>query len=58
MFITFKYGDIEINPFNSRENKAQEGRVLIRDIEKEMGIINQFHQFGFVNTNKGFESAR
>ena len=40
MLITFKYGDIEINPFNSRENKAQEGRVLIRDIEKEMNIIN------------------
>ncbi|MBW9148244.1 DEAD/DEAH box helicase [Clostridium sp. CM028] len=55
VFITFKYGEVEINPFNSKENKAQEGRVLIRDIEKEMGIINQFLEFGFVSTNKGFD---
>ena len=55
VIITFKYGDIEINPFNSKENKAQEGRILIRDIEKEMSIINQFEQFGFVSTNNGFE---
>ncbi|MBK5242219.1 MAG: DEAD/DEAH box helicase [Clostridium sp.] len=54
--IAFKYGDTEINPFNSKENRVQEGRVLIRDIEKEMEIINLFHQFGFVNTNKGFEA--
>nr|MBK5234385.1 DEAD/DEAH box helicase [Clostridium sp.] len=53
--ITFKYGDIDINPFNSKENKAQEGRALIRDMDKEMNIINQFHEFGFVNTSKGFE---
>ncbi|MCJ7690952.1 MAG: SNF2 helicase associated domain-containing protein, partial [Clostridiaceae bacterium] len=53
--IVFKYGDTEINPFNSKENSAQEGRVLVRDIEKEMEIINLFHQFGFVNTNMGFE---
>ncbi|MCJ7689570.1 MAG: DEAD/DEAH box helicase, partial [Clostridiaceae bacterium] len=53
--IAFKYGDTEINPFNSETNSAQEGRVLIRDIEKEMEIINLFHQFGFVNTNMGFE---
>ncbi|MGH4119592.1 SNF2 helicase associated domain-containing protein [Clostridium sp.] len=55
VIITFKYGDTEINPFNSKENSAQEGRVLIRDIDKEMEIINLFHQFGFVNTYKGFE---
>ena len=55
VFVTFKYGDIEINPFNSKENKAQEGRILIRDIEKEMDVINLFEQFGFVSTNKGFE---
>lgn len=55
VFITFKYGDIEINPFNSKGNKVQEGRALIRDIEKEMSIINQFHEFGFTRTNKGFE---
>ncbi|MBZ9687290.1 DEAD/DEAH box helicase [Clostridium estertheticum] len=55
VFITFKYGDIKINPFNSSENKTQEGRVLIRDIEKEMSIINQFHKFGFVNTVDGLE---
>ena len=53
--ITFKYGDTEINPFNNKENSAQEGRVLIRDIEKELEIINLFKGFGFVNTNKGFE---
>ncbi|MBU3192081.1 DEAD/DEAH box helicase [Clostridium bowmanii] len=53
--ITFKYGDRSINPFNISESKAQEGRVLIRDIEKEMNIINLFHQFGFVKTNIGFE---
>ena len=55
VYITFKYGDIEINPFNNKGNKAQEGRILIRDIEKEMGIINMFLKFGFANTNKGFE---
>ncbi|MEK6263459.1 MAG: DEAD/DEAH box helicase, partial [Clostridium sp.] len=53
--ITFKYGDTEINPFNNKENGAKEGRVLIRDIEKELEIINLFKGFGFVNTNKGFE---
>ena len=53
--ITFKYGDTEINPFNNIENSAQEGRVLIRDIEKELEIINLFRDFSFVNTNKGFE---
>jgi SNF2 family DNA or RNA helicase len=53
--VTFKYGDTEINPFNNKENSAQEGRVLIRDIEKELEIINLFRDFGFVNTNKGFE---
>ena len=55
VFIIFKYGDIEINPFNRKENKAQEGKALIRDMDKEMSIINQFHEFGFVRTNKGFE---
>jgi len=55
VFITFKYGDIEIDPFNRKENKAQEGKALIRDMEKEMSIINQFHEFGFVKTNTGFE---
>ena len=30
-------------------------RSLIRDIDKEMSIINQFLEFGFVSTNKGFE---
>jgi SNF2 family DNA or RNA helicase len=53
--ITFKYGDIDINPFNSKENKAQEGRALIRDLDKEMNIINLFHEFGFISTSKGFE---
>ena len=53
--ITFKYGDMEINPFNSTKNKTQEGRVLVRDIDKEMGIINQFLKFGFVKTNNGLE---
>jgi SNF2 family DNA or RNA helicase len=53
--IAFKYGDTEINPFNSKENIAQLGRVLIRDIESEMAIINMFHKFGFINTLKGFE---
>jgi len=55
VLITFKYGDVEIDPFNSKENTTQEGKTLIRDMEKEMSIINQFHQFGFVRTNKGFE---
>ncbi|MGH4052970.1 MAG: SNF2 helicase associated domain-containing protein [Clostridium sp.] len=55
VLITFKYGDIEINPFNSNENKAQEGRALIRDMDTEMNIINKFHEFGFISTNKGFE---
>lgn len=55
VFITFKYGDVEVNPFNSSVNKSQEGRVLIRDVEKEMSIINQFHKFGFVNTVDGLE---
>ncbi|WP_404814426.1 SNF2 helicase associated domain-containing protein [Clostridium algoriphilum] len=53
--ITFKYGDMEINPFNSIKNKAEEGRALIRDMEKEMSIINQFHAYGFNRTDKGFE---
>jgi len=55
VLITFKYGDIKINPFNGKENKAEEGRTLIRDMDKEMNIINQFHEFGFVRTTKGFE---
>lgn len=53
--ITFKYGDIEVNPFNNKENKMQEGRVLIRDIEKEMDVTNKFLEFGFAQTNEGFE---
>ena len=53
--ITFKYGDMEINPFNGTENKAEEGRTLIRDMEKEMNIMNQFHESGFFRTDKGFE---
>jgi len=53
--ITFKYGDIEINPFNNEENKAREGRALVRDMDKEMNIINIFHNFGFVSSDKGFE---
>ncbi|WP_259473484.1 DEAD/DEAH box helicase [Clostridium estertheticum] len=53
--ITFKYGDIEINPFNSKENKVQDGRALIRDMDKEMSIINQFNQSGFVRSDNGFE---
>jgi len=53
--ITFKYGDVEINPFDISGKKAQEGRVLIRNLEKEMDIVNLFHQFGFVNTNICFE---
>ena len=52
--ITFKYGDIEINPFNSKENKAQEGRTLIRDMDKEMNIINQFNESGFIRSENGF----
>ena len=53
--IIFKYGDTEINPFNNKENSVHEGRVLIRDIEKELEIINLFKGFGIDNTNKGFE---
>ena len=53
--VTFKYGDIEIDPFNSKANKAQEGRALIRDMDNEMNIINTFHEFGFESTTKGFE---
>ena len=56
VLLTFKYGDMSINPFNNSENSIQEGRAIIRDIEKEMDIINLFHQYGFVNTNKGFEA--
>ncbi|WP_376769024.1 SNF2 helicase associated domain-containing protein [Clostridium psychrophilum] len=53
--ITFKYGDIEINPFNVSENKIEENRTLIRDMEKEMSIINQFYDFGFTRVGKKFE---
>lgn len=55
VYVDFKYGDRSINPFNYKGNKAEEGKVLIRDIEKEMDIINQFLEFGFVKTNEGFE---
>ncbi|WP_246599465.1 DEAD/DEAH box helicase [Clostridium lacusfryxellense] len=55
VLITFKYGDIEIDPFNSTANKAEDGKALIRDLDTEMNIINQFHEFGFVRTNSGFE---
>ncbi|WP_443661780.1 SNF2 helicase associated domain-containing protein [Clostridium sp.] len=53
--LTFKYGNVEIDPFNSKDNKTQEGRTLIRDMDKEMSIINQFDQAGFVRTNNSFE---
>jgi len=55
VYIVFKYGDKSINPFNNKENKVQEEKVLIRDIEKEMYVINQFLEFGFVKINEGFE---
>lgn len=44
--VIFKYGDLEINPFNNRENRYND-RVLIRDKIRENNIIMLLKDYGF-----------
>ncbi|WIF96101.1 SNF2 helicase associated domain-containing protein [Caminicella sporogenes] len=50
--IKFLYGDIAINPFSSNEYKSlDDGKILVRDVEKERELIDVFETSDFKMKN-------
>lgn len=53
--LEFKYGEITINPFSAKNNKANtKEQILLRDIEKEDKIMSLLEQGNFKVENGGF----
>ncbi|WP_416197182.1 MAG: Superfamily II DNA or RNA helicase, SNF2 family [Sporanaerobacter sp.] len=46
--VNFIYGDISINPFSSKaDDKGENKKILLRDIEKERSILKQLEESSF-----------
>lgn len=52
--LEFEYGDIVINPLDTRGQKHGDGRILLRDGAQERKIIELIEQNPFVKTEGGY----
>ena len=52
--LEFHYGDIVLNPLEERRTQRGEGRILMRDGEKERAILELMEQSPFVRTESGY----
>ncbi|TBL81204.1 DEAD/DEAH box helicase [Paenibacillus thalictri] len=52
--LEFQYGDIVVNPLESAEQRRGEGRILIRDGEREQQILELLEQSRFARTEGGY----
>jgi superfamily II DNA or RNA helicase len=52
--LEFQYGDIILNPLEGMNHKRGEGRLLMRDGEKEGRILELMEQASFAKTESGY----
>ncbi|MCP3774097.1 DEAD/DEAH box helicase [Paenibacillus sp. MZ04-78.2] len=52
--LEFHYGDIVLNPLEEGKTQRGEGRILVRDGEKERAILELMEQSAFVRTEGGY----
>ena len=52
--LEFQYGDIVIHPLEDREDRRGEGRILVREGEREAQILELMASSGFVSTEGGY----
>ncbi|MBU7314806.1 DEAD/DEAH box helicase [Paenibacillus oleatilyticus] len=52
--LEFHYGDIVLNPLVEGKTQRGEGRILVRDGEKERAILELMEQSAFVKTESGY----
>lgn len=45
--VEFHYDNYKVNPFLSYDTVIEDNKILVRDIENEKSILNQFEQFEF-----------
>lgn len=45
--LRYTYGEIQVNPFTSGEKQGRDGRLLIREMDKEQRIMQIFEEAGF-----------
>ena len=52
--LEFQYDDVLINPLEESDRKPMEGRILIRDLEREGQILTLMESCPFVRTESGY----
>ncbi|MFD0673275.1 SNF2 helicase associated domain-containing protein [Cohnella sp. GCM10027633] len=52
--LEFQYDDVLINPLEENDRKPMEGRILIRDLEREGQILALMEASPFVRTESGY----
>ncbi|WP_134703212.1 DEAD/DEAH box helicase [Ammoniphilus sp. YIM 78166] len=52
--LEFQYGDIVINPLESRDQKESRSRILVRDGEQEQQILEWMERSAFTQTEAGY----